>query len=179
MKNGPDLLPSVDSSLQTPHARCIKPLHPSHTSSATSELVFLILPIISSRASCQMCDRPAWGVVTVPPFVKSTQTPPPPSSEYIESSRGLSSIVRRTTPQDFRSVRLPDPRAREVCVSLSYRRMCGAFGVFCGLAQILGFFVRISISTTREGDTLARHARASIVSDLFLGFPRRLCGHGM
>jgi hypothetical protein len=42
-----DLLPP-----SIPPTRCIKPLHPSHTSSATSVLIFFILPL-------PMCDRGA------------------------------------------------------------------------------------------------------------------------
>jgi hypothetical protein len=82
-----------------------------------------------------MCDRPACAV-TVPSFVnqhKNQKHPHP--QKFLNSIESRGSLIRetridrRTTPQDFRSVQLPE-LGSEGCVSV-IGRLCA--GVFCGV----------------------------------------------
>jgi hypothetical protein len=154
-----DLLPAVNSSLPTPATQCIKPLHPSHTSSATSELLFFILPLFlepHANVRSRAC------VFTVPPLVNQRKNQKRPHHSQVMNKSGHE--VSHRPPYD--STRFPiRPTSRstgawgEECVSL----LIGGCAVsFADLSSFSSRLFRPDKHDTRE-DTLARHARASIV----------------
>jgi hypothetical protein len=134
-------------------------------------VAFLHLAFIS-RTSCQCTiARVRRHGSAVRESTQESKTPSSlPSSEQIWVTRPL--IDRRTTPQDFRSVQLPDPQlGGEECVSSLLSAAVRCLLRTCPLS-LLGLFGRIS--TTRER-TRSPDTHAPRLSLIYFGVPRGAC----